>query len=148
MQCIYGQTELVDHLEFSFYPLHECVNNLTSVISAMCWCINLHWDLFGWSPVMFLLSVLSPFHHNHVSNNYNAKKKTLDYIKQITLLESHHLKLYCLLCQGAARKKPVGKSLNNEEDKSGPIFIVIPNAKEQRIKEEKQLKVPDSLNSM
>nr|XP_046250377.1 cytoskeleton-associated protein 5 isoform X2 [Scatophagus argus] len=43
--------------------------------------------------------------------------------------------------QGAAGKKPVAKSLKDEEDKSGPIFILIPNAKEQRIKEEKQLKI-------
>lgn len=44
------------------------------------------------------------------------------------------------LCQGTAGKKPAAKNLN-EEDKSGPIFILVPNAKEQRIKEEKQLKV-------
>ncbi|XP_041794840.1 cytoskeleton-associated protein 5 isoform X1 [Chelmon rostratus] len=43
--------------------------------------------------------------------------------------------------QGAAGKKPVAKSQKDEEDKSGPIFILIPNAKEQRIKEEKQLKI-------
>lgn len=43
--------------------------------------------------------------------------------------------------QGAAGKKPGAKSLKDEEDKSGPIFILIPNAKEQRIKEEKQLKI-------
>nr|XP_046250378.1 cytoskeleton-associated protein 5 isoform X3 [Scatophagus argus] len=43
--------------------------------------------------------------------------------------------------KGAAGKKPVAKSLKDEEDKSGPIFILIPNAKEQRIKEEKQLKI-------
>ncbi|XP_041794841.1 cytoskeleton-associated protein 5 isoform X2 [Chelmon rostratus] len=43
--------------------------------------------------------------------------------------------------KGAAGKKPVAKSQKDEEDKSGPIFILIPNAKEQRIKEEKQLKI-------
>ncbi|XP_070827675.1 cytoskeleton-associated protein 5 isoform X1 [Chaetodon trifascialis] len=43
--------------------------------------------------------------------------------------------------QGAAGKKPAAKSLKDEEDKSGPIFILVPNAKEQRIKEEKQLKI-------
>uniref|UniRef100_A0A8C5NGM2 TOG domain-containing protein n=1 Tax=Gouania willdenowi TaxID=441366 RepID=A0A8C5NGM2_GOUWI len=34
-----------------------------------------------------------------------------------------------------------GKTLKDDEDKSGPIFTLIPNAKEQRIKEEKQLKI-------
>nr|XP_020441313.1 cytoskeleton-associated protein 5 isoform X2 [Monopterus albus] len=43
--------------------------------------------------------------------------------------------------QGAAGKKPVAKGLRDDEDKSGPIFILIPSAKEQRIKEEKQLKI-------
>ncbi|KAG8012323.1 Cytoskeleton-associated protein 5, partial [Nibea albiflora] len=43
--------------------------------------------------------------------------------------------------QGAAGKKPAAKSTKDEEDKSGPIFTLIPNAKEQRIKEEKQLKI-------
>ncbi|XP_049429948.1 cytoskeleton-associated protein 5 isoform X1 [Epinephelus fuscoguttatus] len=43
--------------------------------------------------------------------------------------------------QGAAGKKPAAKGLKDDEDRSGPIFILIPNAKEQRIKEEKQLKI-------
>uniref|UniRef100_A0A672ZHC7 TOG domain-containing protein n=1 Tax=Sphaeramia orbicularis TaxID=375764 RepID=A0A672ZHC7_9TELE len=43
--------------------------------------------------------------------------------------------------QGPAGKKPAAKGLKDDEDKSGPIFILIPNAKEQRIKEEKQLKI-------
>lgn len=43
--------------------------------------------------------------------------------------------------QGPAGKKPAAKGMKDEEDKSGPIFILVPNAKEQRIKEEKQLKV-------
>ncbi|XP_012775939.2 cytoskeleton-associated protein 5 isoform X1 [Maylandia zebra] len=43
--------------------------------------------------------------------------------------------------QGAAGKKPVSKGLKDDEDKSGPLFILIANAKEQRIKEEKQLKI-------
>ncbi|XP_076879237.1 cytoskeleton-associated protein 5-A-like isoform X2 [Brachyhypopomus gauderio] len=40
-------------------------------------------------------------------------------------------------------KQAVGKkpSVKAEEDRSGPIFIVMPNGKEQRIKEEKSLKV-------
>uniref|UniRef100_A0A8C4HNT4 Cytoskeleton associated protein 5 n=1 Tax=Dicentrarchus labrax TaxID=13489 RepID=A0A8C4HNT4_DICLA len=38
-------------------------------------------------------------------------------------------------------KKPAAKNLKDEEDRSGPIFILTPNAKEQRIKEEKQLKI-------
>uniref|UniRef100_A0A3P9H9A6 Cytoskeleton associated protein 5 n=1 Tax=Oryzias latipes TaxID=8090 RepID=A0A3P9H9A6_ORYLA len=41
---------------------------------------------------------------------------------------------------GPGTKKPAAKGLK-EEDKSGPIFIFVPNAKEQRIKEEKQLKI-------
>ncbi|XP_047200652.1 cytoskeleton-associated protein 5 isoform X2 [Girardinichthys multiradiatus] len=43
--------------------------------------------------------------------------------------------------QGPAGKKPAAKGLKDDEDKSGPIFILIPSAKEQRIKEEKQLKI-------
>ncbi|XP_067356900.1 cytoskeleton-associated protein 5 isoform X3 [Channa argus] len=43
--------------------------------------------------------------------------------------------------QGAAGKKPPAKGLKDDEDRSGPIFTLIPNAKEQRIKEEKQLKI-------
>uniref|UniRef100_A0A665WD42 Cytoskeleton associated protein 5 n=1 Tax=Echeneis naucrates TaxID=173247 RepID=A0A665WD42_ECHNA len=51
---------------------------------------------------------------------------------------------HCDIChnyQGAAGKKPPAKGIRDEEDKSGPIFTLIPNAKEQRIKEEKQLKI-------
>ncbi|KAM9377134.1 LOW QUALITY PROTEIN: cytoskeleton-associated protein 5 [Pholidichthys leucotaenia] len=43
--------------------------------------------------------------------------------------------------QGSAGKKPAAKGLKDDEDKSGPLFILVPNAKEQRIKEEKQLKI-------
>ncbi|XP_059190336.1 cytoskeleton-associated protein 5 isoform X1 [Centropristis striata] len=43
--------------------------------------------------------------------------------------------------QGAAGKKPAAKAQKDEEDRSGPIFTLVPNAKEQRIKEEKQLKI-------
>ncbi|XP_040894038.1 cytoskeleton-associated protein 5 isoform X2 [Toxotes jaculatrix] len=43
--------------------------------------------------------------------------------------------------KGAAAKKPPVKGLKDDEDRSGPIFILVPNAKEQRIKEEKQLKI-------
>lgn len=51
--------------------------------------------------------------------------------------------VHCVLPrQGPASKKPAAKSLKDEEDKSGPLFTLVPNAKEQRIKEEKQLKVP------
>ncbi|XP_018619356.1 cytoskeleton-associated protein 5 isoform X3 [Scleropages formosus] len=39
------------------------------------------------------------------------------------------------------KKAPVKTSAKDEEDKSGPIFIMIPSGKEQRIKEEKALKV-------
>ena len=40
-----------------------------------------------------------------------------------------------------AKKTPVKANAKEEEDKSGPIFTLVPNAKEQRIKEEKGLKV-------
>ncbi|XP_061825772.1 cytoskeleton-associated protein 5 isoform X4 [Nerophis lumbriciformis] len=43
--------------------------------------------------------------------------------------------------KGASNKKPAAKSIKDDEDKSGPLFTLIPNAKEQRIKEEKQLKI-------
>uniref|UniRef100_A0AAQ4PAT7 Cytoskeleton associated protein 5 n=1 Tax=Gasterosteus aculeatus aculeatus TaxID=481459 RepID=A0AAQ4PAT7_GASAC len=43
--------------------------------------------------------------------------------------------------QVAAGKKLAVKSQKDDEDKSGPIFILVPNSKEQRIKEEKQLKI-------
>uniref|UniRef100_A0A3P9Q5V7 Cytoskeleton associated protein 5 n=1 Tax=Poecilia reticulata TaxID=8081 RepID=A0A3P9Q5V7_POERE len=43
--------------------------------------------------------------------------------------------------KGPAGKKPATKGPKDDEDKSGPIFILVPNAKEQRIKEEKQLKI-------
>lgn len=65
------------------------------------------------------------------------------------LVHSPSLTLWCFLTsQGAAGKKPAAKSVKDDEDKSGPIFILIPGAKEQRIKEEKQLKVPDWLKHM
>ncbi|TRY98078.1 hypothetical protein DNTS_023531 [Danionella cerebrum] len=44
--------------------------------------------------------------------------------------------------KGAVGKKPPAKAgAKEEEDKSGPIFILVPNSKEQRIKEEKALKI-------
>ena len=39
------------------------------------------------------------------------------------------------------KKPPVKASVKDDEDRSGPIFIVVPNGKEQRIREEKGLKV-------
>uniref|UniRef100_A0A8C4MEI0 Cytoskeleton-associated protein 5 n=1 Tax=Equus asinus TaxID=9793 RepID=A0A8C4MEI0_EQUAS len=39
------------------------------------------------------------------------------------------------------KKAPSKTSLKEDEDKSGPIFIVVPNGKEQRMKDEKGLKV-------
>ncbi|XP_024136735.1 cytoskeleton-associated protein 5 isoform X4 [Oryzias melastigma] len=42
--------------------------------------------------------------------------------------------------KAASTKKPAAKG-QKEDDRSGPIFIFVPNAKEQRIKEEKQLKI-------
>uniref|UniRef100_A0A8C5APV6 TOG domain-containing protein n=1 Tax=Gadus morhua TaxID=8049 RepID=A0A8C5APV6_GADMO len=46
-----------------------------------------------------------------------------------------------ILSQGTPGKKPAAKGMKEEEDRSGPIFTLIPNAKEQRSKEEKQLKI-------
>ncbi|XP_018417650.1 PREDICTED: cytoskeleton-associated protein 5 [Nanorana parkeri] len=40
-----------------------------------------------------------------------------------------------------AKKVPSKPAVKDEEDRSGPIFIVVPNGKEQRIKDEKGLKV-------
>ncbi|KAM9470532.1 cytoskeleton-associated protein 5 isoform 2-T2 [Clarias gariepinus] len=39
------------------------------------------------------------------------------------------------------KKAPVKAGNKDEEDKSGPIFIFVPNGKEQRMKEEKALKI-------
>ncbi|XP_052399721.1 cytoskeleton-associated protein 5 isoform X4 [Carassius gibelio] len=39
------------------------------------------------------------------------------------------------------KKPPVKAGAKDEEDRSGPIFILVPNGKEQRIKEEKTLKI-------
>lgn len=36
---------------------------------------------------------------------------------------------------------PSKPNLKEDDDKSGPIFIIVPNGKEQRMKEEKALKV-------
>ncbi|CAI9583121.1 unnamed protein product [Staurois parvus] len=41
----------------------------------------------------------------------------------------------------SAKKMPSKPTAKDEEDKSGPIFIIVPNGKEQRVKEEKALKV-------
>lgn len=54
--------------------------------------------------------------------------------------------LGCLLIpcffQGVQGKKVLSKpNLKEDDDKSGPIFIIVPNGKEQRMKEEKALKV-------
>ncbi|XP_075694010.1 cytoskeleton-associated protein 5 isoform X2 [Rhinoderma darwinii] len=40
-----------------------------------------------------------------------------------------------------AKKVPSKPLVKDEEDRSGPIFIVVPNGKEQRLKDEKALKV-------
>lgn len=52
------------------------------------------------------------------------------------------IKCCVCVCQGVVGKKaPVKANAKEEEDKSGPIFTLVPNAKEQRMKEEKALKV-------
>lgn len=44
--------------------------------------------------------------------------------------------------QGVQGKKVLSKpTLKEDDDKSGPIFIIVPNGKEQRMKDEKGLKV-------
>ncbi|KAI4893382.1 hypothetical protein NFI96_022503 [Prochilodus magdalenae] len=44
--------------------------------------------------------------------------------------------------QGVVGKKaPVKPNAKDDEDRSGPIFILVPNGKEQRMKEEKALKI-------
>ncbi|XP_023783866.1 cytoskeleton-associated protein 5 isoform X4 [Cyanistes caeruleus] len=44
--------------------------------------------------------------------------------------------------KGVQGKKVISKpNLKEDDDKSGPIFIIVPNGKEQRMKEEKALKV-------
>ncbi|XP_067902567.1 cytoskeleton-associated protein 5 isoform X2 [Heterodontus francisci] len=42
---------------------------------------------------------------------------------------------------GLGKKVPSKPNLKDDDDKSGPIFIIIPNAKEQRVKDERALKV-------
>uniref|UniRef100_A0A3B3YNC3 TOG domain-containing protein n=1 Tax=Poecilia mexicana TaxID=48701 RepID=A0A3B3YNC3_9TELE len=61
--------------------------------------------------------------------------------KNVWLLFAHCVCLSVCVNQGPAGKKPATKGQKDDEDKSGPIFILVPNAKEQRIKEEKQLKI-------
>lgn len=39
------------------------------------------------------------------------------------------------------KKAPLKAANKDDEDRSGPIFILVPNGKEQRMKEEKSLKV-------
>lgn len=47
-----------------------------------------------------------------------------------------------LFFQGVQGKKVLSKpNLKEDDDKSGPIFIIVPNGKEQRMKDEKGLKV-------
>lgn len=48
--------------------------------------------------------------------------------------------------QGAQGKKvPSKPNLKEDDDRSGPIFIIVPNGKEQRMKDEKGLKVRGNL---
>lgn len=47
----------------------------------------------------------------------------------------------CVLQGVLGKKAPVKSANKDDEDKSGPIFIFVPNGKEQRMKEEKALKV-------
>uniref|UniRef100_G3PLZ9 Cytoskeleton associated protein 5 n=1 Tax=Gasterosteus aculeatus aculeatus TaxID=481459 RepID=G3PLZ9_GASAC len=65
----------------------------------------------------------------HITENHYSSQRDLNV--------QPHL-WFCLV---AAGKKLAVKSQKDDEDKSGPIFILVPNSKEQRIKEEKQLKI-------
>lgn len=47
----------------------------------------------------------------------------------------------CVFQGVLGKKAPVKAANKDDEDKSGPIFIFVPNGKEQRMKEEKALKV-------
>uniref|UniRef100_A0A3B3DRX9 Cytoskeleton associated protein 5 n=1 Tax=Oryzias melastigma TaxID=30732 RepID=A0A3B3DRX9_ORYME len=60
--------------------------------------------------------------------------------KPAALLWFTYAAFFWNLLQAASTKKPAAKG-QKEDDRSGPIFIFVPNAKEQRIKEEKQLKI-------
>lgn len=68
-------------------------------------------------------------------------------IECLQLLGLGHIYVLCCLLilgffQGIQGKKVLSKPhLKEDDDKSGPIFIVIPNGKEQRMKDEKGLKV-------
>uniref|UniRef100_A0A8C3HP73 Cytoskeleton associated protein 5 n=1 Tax=Chrysemys picta bellii TaxID=8478 RepID=A0A8C3HP73_CHRPI len=46
-----------------------------------------------------------------------------------------------LLMEPLGKKVPSKPNLKEDDDKSGPIFIIVPNGKEQRMKDEKGLKV-------
>lgn len=51
--------------------------------------------------------------------------------------------------QGIQGKKvPSKPNLKEDEDKSGPVFIIVPNGKEQRMRDEKGLKVRESLSML
>ncbi len=148
---------------FPVTPLHECAllnvcfmfwNNVRSVwsstVSALCLCVNMHWDLFNITLLLSPVSTLTACHlRTPLKSHPNHTRKAHEEKRWSTLVHSLCLTLwYCLTSQGAAGKKPAAKSLKDDEDKTGPIFILIANAKEQRIREEKQLKVPDLLKNM
>lgn len=80
------------------------------------------------SPIFLHLSV-----HTSLYNRFDIQ----------ALLWFTYAAFFWNLLQAASTKKPAAKG-QKEDDRSGPIFIFVPNAKEQRIKEEKQLKVWNS----
>lgn len=53
--------------------------------------------------------------------------------------------LFCTCPQAVSAKKvPSKPAAKDEEDRTGPIYIIVPNGKEQRLKEEKGLKVSET----
>lgn len=113
--------------------IHSAVEttNLVWRLSSINVSVNLHRNL---SAITLLVALVSSF--PHFSVQFSLK---LCFRKLLASVRS--LLLSVCVNQGAAGKKPATKGLKDDEDKSGPIFVLVPNAKEQRMKEEKQLKV-------
>uniref|UniRef100_A0A8C0LDE4 Cytoskeleton-associated protein 5 n=1 Tax=Canis lupus dingo TaxID=286419 RepID=A0A8C0LDE4_CANLU len=95
------------------------------------------------SPVMFSkpMGGSAPAKFQPSSGNYFERVKGEgSSIGQSKKKLSLHFLLY-FLTSAQGKKVPSKTSLKEDEDKSGPIFIVVPNGKEQRMKDEKGLKV-------
>uniref|UniRef100_A0A8C7EZH4 Cytoskeleton associated protein 5 n=1 Tax=Oncorhynchus kisutch TaxID=8019 RepID=A0A8C7EZH4_ONCKI len=77
----------------------------------------------------------------HPAKALSALSKTQAPIEEYAVADPKKAKPGALLAKGkaAAGKKPLGKG-KEEEDKSGPIFTMVPNGKDLRVKDEKSLK--------